>query len=1054
MKRRILCVFMAVLTLMSAMPFISFAETETGVRSWQDLRLALESADNGVVVRLGENVDAGSTFAAIRVSGSKTLDLAGHRLTAADPDPASTSAMIEITAGSSLLVTDSVGGGEIAFDGPAVGRDKPYTATAVRDLFSVAGTLTVNGGTFTAGSAHERIVENAQDGTASVPYNGSAYQVVRGSAVTVKAGGSFTAQGGCFVGRYEPCVEALASSSVTVNDGKFTGTFGGSVFVVDSSAQITVRAGQFELVTTPRVLLTDGADGGRRVEKKSGVNGIPARALETVPNVVFRKNGKADYRRETALASLMTSTDSWELLPGSGNTVRVVCDNGQSGTITVPKGGFEKLILEDFTPHFPQGCVEGQDLYVEWKIDKVTPDQSGTTPLLDWTVGPERAGTTVALSSLTNAWEADCVYYVRARVTEKWGTKYVVRTAAPAVTVSVSKEVTVCEHSFSILVNTADCTKGGTVVRQCDKCGLLEQEDLEKTEEHTWEYAYDVEGDEEGCFRRCVKCGTVETDEEGRKVRAEHQFNLSYSDATCTGRTEIYVCSVCGYEKRETVEEEAHQFNDSALYREAEGHFRWCTVCGKKQSEEHVWVEEDGFRYCSVCGYYTNSLNPIVRGGYVSIPEVVCPHSVLTADLSKLTASQKEKEHRIFWYTSAGNGGLTRIGTGDTIDLGAVTDLSGWAGYQVVCQVMIEGDFGEESMTAAGVIATVIEQPEIAPTCVAAGRVKCKYCCGCGKYYDETGKALADASVPATGEHIYTDDCDRFCNGCGEARQAPHVFDTAFGSDKNAHYKVCTLCGFRGSIETHTAGQWIITEEGNCVTKGKRQLRCTECDRILADVTVPASAHSFDTAKTTAPTCAEAGKLVIACTVCGTSSSSILPACGHSLVTLGGVRPNCLIEGSREYYLCVTCGQYFEDAAATKPLTPDSSALAIDPSNHVGAVCGDYAIDEKSHRLLCACGAELSSGEHDFDALGVCAVCGYVQGDLLPSRGDHDGPDKPKSYTALTVTLWVIAATLFVALCVACWFLYRRYRERKAREEAMRRLAARRQQRARMSRDE
>ncbi len=63
------------------------------------------------------------------------------------------------------------------------------------------------------------------------------------------------------------------------------------------------------------------------------------------------------------------------------------------------------------------------------------------------------------------------------------------------------------------------------------------------------------------------------------------------------------------------------------------------------------------------------------------------------------------------------------------------------------------------------------------PTCHTAG-VKTHICVSCGDTYTE--------AIPATGEHLYDNDCDAECNTCGAVRVAPHVYDNDDDIDCNA----------------------------------------------------------------------------------------------------------------------------------------------------------------------------------------------------------------------------------------------------------------------------
>lgn len=135
----------------------------------------------------------------------------------------------------------------------------------------------------------------------------------------------------------------------------------------------------------------------------------------------------------------------------------------------------------------------------------------------------------------------------------------------------------------------------------------------------------------------------------------------------------------------------------------------------------------------------------------------------------------------------------------------------------------------------------------------------------------------------------------------------------------------------------------------------------------------------------------------------------------HELIHEAPWAATCTGEGNIDYYLCVLCGEFFADEAATEPLTADE--IRVNALGHKYVVsekdsteptctapgrvievcerCGcariarilpavghteTYTVnDMKTHRITCAvCGADLGLGwhEHPYED---CSLCGYFQ---------------------------------------------------------------------------
>ncbi len=179
-------------------------------------------------------------------SGTKVLDLKGHSIECdnlAEGDNSST--MFVIQKDCSLIINDTVGGGEIRYDGPRIVN----SYFSLRDVFRVhQGSLTINGGSIYAGHADDR-----QQGR---------YAQVNGFAVVNT--GTFTMNGGMLEGRgyYNnaqnpfPCAALQASGGMSViNDGEIVGVGNADAVKKGGSGKMAVYSGYFHTETYKYIIV-------------------------------------------------------------------------------------------------------------------------------------------------------------------------------------------------------------------------------------------------------------------------------------------------------------------------------------------------------------------------------------------------------------------------------------------------------------------------------------------------------------------------------------------------------------------------------------------------------------------------------------------------------------------------------------------------------------------------------------------------------------------------------------------------------------------------------
>lgn len=224
----------------------------TSVRTVDELRTALGSEDN-LNIRINADIKyeiprGGKSFEPITVNKTKSLDLNGHSIEVVDKTNVDKSSdftcssdevMFRVASGAELTVDDTVGDGSIRFNGDMIDvhmwalffwDHSFYNNYATRDIFHInGGKLTVNGGSFYAGSAKKQYLQD------KVVY---AHQIVTGTPVTV-ATGEVVINGGHFEGY--SVVEAGPGMANTI--------------FVSEKAKVTINGGYFKLMGTGHVVI-------------------------------------------------------------------------------------------------------------------------------------------------------------------------------------------------------------------------------------------------------------------------------------------------------------------------------------------------------------------------------------------------------------------------------------------------------------------------------------------------------------------------------------------------------------------------------------------------------------------------------------------------------------------------------------------------------------------------------------------------------------------------------------------------------------------------------
>jgi len=213
--KKLLGIFLTVLLLLGLLPVTALAATTVPVGSTVgELQAAIDGAGNGDTLRLSASFSTGETGVVIPAEKNVILDLNGKTITTtADP-------FLEVEAGAKLTINDTRGGG-----GLHETRDYSY-------LILNAGTLVINGGTFTS----ESIEYYGEEEEAEELYYGGEY------AVAMAKDSVTTINGGTFDGEFYTN-GSKSGQSLTIKDGTFHKMF----YLASAGQTIDISGGTFDL---------------------------------------------------------------------------------------------------------------------------------------------------------------------------------------------------------------------------------------------------------------------------------------------------------------------------------------------------------------------------------------------------------------------------------------------------------------------------------------------------------------------------------------------------------------------------------------------------------------------------------------------------------------------------------------------------------------------------------------------------------------------------------------------------------------------------------------
>ena len=381
------------------------------------------------------------------------------------------------------------------------------------------------------------------------------------------------------------------------------------------------------------------------------------------------------------------------------------------------------------------------------------------------------------------------------------------------------------------VVNAATETQQGLRKRSCTLCGYEVTESIPVLG-HTHDIDETKWASDAGYhWHACSGC-----DERVNEAAHDWDEGAVTKQPTCTEEgVRTYKCTVCGYEKTETIAKIAHDYAE-VWSKDQTNHWHECTVCGDKADlSAHAWgsgavtkpatCTEDGEKtYTCECG--AKRTEAIAASGHKYAIEwskdetnhwhecTVCGDRKDQAahewDEGVVTKQPTCTEEGVTTYTCECGAKRTEAiaASGHTPETAWTTDETN---HWHVCSVC--GAIDEDSKSAHTYGEWVTEEE---PTATEEG-LKVQTCSVCGHRHEET--------IPATGQPEHA-----------------HSWATGWSSDATSHWHACTVdgCAEKSDIAAHDAGSWVTVTEAQIGKDGLSELQCTVCHYVLDSKVIPA----------------------------------------------------------------------------------------------------------------------------------------------------------------------------------------------------------------------
>ncbi len=486
----------------------------------------------------------------------------------------------------------------------------------------------------------------------------------------------------------------------------------------------------------------------------------------------------------------------------------------------------------------------------------------------------------------------------------------------------------------------ATCTSVGyTAYEYCSVCDEVK---TEKTElpmiPHDWEYvaakaATCTEPGYKTAGKVCKNCGEADGTEIipalGHKYDGETTVK---KEPTCSEEgIKVGKCSVCGEEEAETAIPKLEHTSDAIpavaatciAYGWIEG--VKCSVCGTVITEPtrtdkvgHTWAAaEEGYKYCTVCG---------VREGHVH------SHGLVTTKAA--TCGKTGEKH----YRCGDCGdvivkiipALTHIWVSVPEKAATCTE----DGYTQGSKCEICGEWYTEPAVISSPGHSYGEELTKEATCTEEGK-KYKVCSVCGE--EEIIEVLKKADHSAEVIPAVAATCTKYgltagakCSVCGE------IITAQTRTEATAHVETVKVtakaptCYASGNTEeiccadcekvikkaqniaalSHTLSSWTTVNKNTCTAEGKQERHCTAEGCTYREYrTLNPTGHSYSSYVTVyEPSCENTGTERSVCSSCQAVQDKVIPALGHTEITVKEVPAKCGFEGTTAGTKCFTCG--------------------------------------------------------------------------------------------------------------------------------------------------
>ena len=775
--------------------YIPFTEFGHKVSTYDELKSALLKNEDYIItlkndiekeVALGDS--AGGEAAQLTVKGKKWLNLNGYKLNVLDQSDVkdnkdktleSNRTLFTVPQGAELIVGDTRGNGEVVYDAFYISPGFSFTVItdwaeykhiAQRNMFNVAGKLTVNGGKFVAGGTEEQYLPDEYC---------NAHQIAAGYIAKTEGSGEAVFNAGEFIGHtYKDFNSSkenffVLSGNILINGGDFINEGTGSFADKTNNSKIKIISGSFDVITHSKFRIkNDSLVGNTCLEWFISPFNIPAGAWDA-NKAILLKDGKICFNPEKVYLEDYKEDDRIDIFTTDFYTAVPGFFAGQKSTTVSYSIGSGKF-YHDYE------IIPSYDIAYESKaLPQFLADKGYKLNLRGTLFDPsgnkifEEAEKDNVVSFYPKTYcktPGTYTYKVSFVLTDKDGKLCGVNTY----TVHINA-VEPCEtHDFYISSTTATCTTAGKNTEICKKCGYTQKTDTEALG-HTFEK---YEGQDQYShnttqhWKYCYRCDNG-TDNNGIYSNSLHRYLNG-------GK----VCTFCGYDKSCKPDYNAMDFESDATHHwypcETHGEGVNCPNNHKMECEAHVAATDPkyfgienantayncskGYR-CEGCGNYfgetgnhkwevvTRNEPTCKKAGSV---KYVCAHS----EKIDPHGNTVEYHYELIVFPPTGEHDFKLVS--DT----ATCSKAGTATYK--CSGC--GDTKTEASPATGHIYGLVSDTA---TCSSAGTATYK-CNTCSNSYTETSPAkghnhIEDSykapTTDAEGEITYK------CTGCGNVKK-------------------------------------------------------------------------------------------------------------------------------------------------------------------------------------------------------------------------------------------------------------------------------------------